>query len=192
MGFAITFPTNIKVASALFLQNGMTSLKVEVAGSVLLPQNGTTCRSTTHWLPSTAPMSLSVSPTSQLEMKLFLTKGRRIQRARHLREPLPLIFPWQRARNGEPPVAAKCLQWPLWEGALRSLVEYWCQQNPDQKGDDDHDGVGGDGDGDGGGVDDGAGDGSIDHHIATFRHSTSLQDNKIISWQWYLRQNWFR
>ena len=169
MDFSINFPANIKVASALFLQNGMTSLKVEVAGSVLLPQNGTTCRSTTHWLHSTSQMSLSVSPTSQLELKPFLTKVRRIQRARQL----PLIFSRQRARNGEPPVAAKCLQWPLWEGALRSLVEYWCQQNPDHEGNDDHDGVGG--------VEDGVGGGSIDHHFATFRHSTSLQDNKIIS-----------
>ena len=103
------YPANIKVASALFLQNGMTSLEVEVTGSVLLPQNGTTCRSTTHWLHSTSQMSLSVSPTSQLELKPFLTKVRRIQRARQL----PLIFSRQRARNGEPPVAAKCLQWPL-------------------------------------------------------------------------------
>ena len=58
VGFAINFPANIKVANALFLQNGMTSLKVEVAGSVLLPQNGTTCRSTTHWLHSMSLFSL--------------------------------------------------------------------------------------------------------------------------------------
>ena len=61
--FSINFPANIKVASALFLQNGMTSLKVEVAGSVLLPQNGTTCRSTTHWLHSPSRWAFSDSPT---------------------------------------------------------------------------------------------------------------------------------
>ena len=62
MDFSINFPANIKVASALFLQNGMTSLKVEVAGSVLLPQNGTTCRSTTHWLHSPSQMNLFSLP----------------------------------------------------------------------------------------------------------------------------------